>query len=225
MRLFVTYGLICGQMLFGLSKVGIAVKVSGVVKIIAAETDVENSLNPGKPLNNEDRITTGNNSFTAIMYLDDKTLVKVMENSELTIRGSRSGYGINKELDIAFGKLSAKIAKQEGKEFRISTPTSVASVKGTDLLISSDPIQGDSFVLITGIIEVTNSISGETTQINEGETATSTPDGSLDVTETTEEDLEGFLESDEGTEDDIQELRFEIEDDNGNIKQIIIQIN
>jgi hypothetical protein len=224
MRLLFIYGLIFLQILFGSSKVGIAVKVAGEVKLFSSETSAEAYLNPGKPLNNDDRITTGDNSFTAVMYLDDKTLVKVMENSELTIRGSRGASGINKEIDISYGKLSAKVAKQKGNEFRISTPTSVASVKGTDLLISSDPSEGDSFVLIEGLIEVTNSITGETTQVKKGETATSNPDGTLNVSETTENDLEGFQEE-ETIQEGPQELRFEIQDENGNIKQIIIQIN
>jgi len=147
-----------------------------------------------------------------------------MENSELTIRGSRGASGIDKEIDISYGKLSAKVAQQKGNEFRISTPTSVASVKGTDLLISSDPSKGDSFVLIEGLIEVTNSITGETTHVKKGETATSNPDGTLNVSETTENDLEGFQEE-ETIQEGPQELRFEIQDENGNTKQIIIQIN
>ncbi len=224
MRLLFIYGLIFLQILFGSSKVGIAVKMAGEVKLFSSETNAETYLNPGKPLNNDDRIITGNNSFTAIMYLDDKTLVKVMENSELTIRGSRGASGIDKEIDISYGKLSAKVAQQKGNEFRISTPTSVASVKGTDLLISSDPSKGDSFVLIEGLIEVTNSITGETTHVKKGETATSNPDGTLNVSETTENDLEGFQEE-ETIQEGPQELRFEIQDENGNTKQIIIQIN
>ncbi|GIS53128.1 hypothetical protein Ct9H90mP29_01700 [bacterium] len=40
----------------------------------------------------------------------------------------------------------------------IATPTSVASVKGTELAIDSDPSTGDSFTLIEGLIEVTNNL-------------------------------------------------------------------
>lgn len=224
MRLLFIYGIIFLQILFGSSKVGIAIKVAGEVNLISSETNDETRLNPGKPLNNDDRITTGDRSFTAVMYLDDKTLVKVMENSELIIRGTRGASGINKEVDISHGKLSAIVSKQKGNEFRISTPTSVASVKGTNLLISSNPSDGDSFVLIEGLLEVTNSITGETTQVKKGETAKSTPDGSLNVSETTANDLEGFQEE-EAIEEGPQELRFEIQDKNGNTKQIIIQIN
>ena len=96
-------------------------------------------------------------------------------------------------------------------------------MKGTELSIVSDPVQGDSFILLEGLIEVTNTITGETMEVNEGETAVSTPDGSLDVRETTEEDLDEFVEAEAAAEGEIQELRFEVEDANGNIKEIIIQ--
>jgi len=71
------------------------------------------------------------------------------------------------------------------------------------------------------LIEVTNTITGETTEVQQGETAVSTPEGSLDVRETTTEDMAGFEEADVGNP--TQELRFELEDKDGNIKEIIIQ--
>ncbi len=211
--------------LFGSSRVGIAIKVSNTVTILSENSESESPLKPGMPLNDGDVIKTGKQSFTAAMYLDDKSLVKVMQNSELTIRGKKGDDGLNKELEMSYGKLKAKISKQNGKEFRISTPTSVASVKGTELAITSDPVNGDSFTLIEGLIEVSNSVTGETVEVNEGETATSNADGSLDVHETTDEDLSGYDENQQDEEQETQELRFEIEDENGNIKEIIIQYN
>ncbi|MBT6867344.1 MAG: hypothetical protein HOA19_08345, partial [Candidatus Marinimicrobia bacterium] len=56
-----------------------------------------------------------------------------------------------------------------------------------------------------------------------GETVISTPEGSLKVHETTSEDMVGFEEAD--IEIPTQELRFEIEDEDGNIKEIVIQFN
>jgi hypothetical protein len=94
-------------------------------------------------------------------------------------------------------------------------------VKGTELAIESDPSTGDSFTLIEGLIEVTNSITGESTEVQEGETAMSTPEGTLDVSQTTSEDLEGFEEA--SMEPQTQELRFEIEDADGNLKEILIK--
>ena len=211
------------SILFPSSKVAIAIKTKGDVSIIYKGLNLAQVLKPGSPLSHQDKIKTGKNGYIALMYLDDKTVVKMLGNSDLTIMGDRSGNKINKSLDIKYGRVAANVKPQKGKEFRISTPTSVASVKGTEFTIQSDPSTGDSFTLIEGLIEVTNSVTGESMEVQEGETATSTPDGSLDVAETTNDDLDGFEEA--SIEPPTQELRFEVEDENGNIKEILIKFN
>ena len=211
------------SILFPSSKVAIAIKTKGDVSVIYKGLNSAQVLKPGSPLSHQDKIKTGKNGYIALMYLDDKTVVKTLGNSDLTIMGDRSGNKINKSLDIKYGRIAANVKPQKGKEFRISTPTSVASVKGTEFAIQSDPSSGDSFTLIEGLIQVTNSITGESTQVQEGETAVSTPDGSLDVAETTSDDLDGFEEA--SMEPPTQELRFEVEDENGNIKEILIKFN
>ena len=211
------------SILFSSSKVAIAIKTKGDVSVVYKGLNSAQVLKPGSPLSHQDKIKTGKNGYIALMYLDDKTVVKMLGNSDLTIMGDRSGNKINKSLDIKYGRIAANVKPQKGKEFRISTPTSVASVKGTEFAIQSDPSSGDSFTLIEGLIQVTNSITGESTQVQEGETAISTPDGSLDVAETTSDDLDGFEEA--SMEPPTQELRFEVEDENGNIKEILIKFN
>ena len=211
------------SILFPSSKVAIAIKTKGDVSIIYKGLNSAQVLKPGSPLSHQDKIKTGKNGYIALMYLDDKTVVKMLGNSDLTIMGDRSGNKINKSLDIKYGRVAANVKPQKGKEFRVSTPTSVASVKGTEFAIQSDPSTGDSFTLIEGLIEVTNSITGESTEVEEGETAISTPDGSLDVAETTSDDLDGFEEA--SIEPPTQELRFEVEDENGNLKEILIKFN
>ena len=209
------------SLIFGSSKVAIAIKTKGDVSVILKGLSTPQVLKPGTPLSDQDRIKTGKNGFIALMYLDDKTVVKMLDYSDMTIMGDRSGKKINKSLDIKYGRVAANVMPQKGKEFRVSTPTSVASVKGTELAIESDPSTGDSFTLIEGLIEVTNSITGESTEVQEGETAMSTPDGSLNVAMTTSDDLEGFEEA--SVEPQTQELRFEVEDENGGTKQILIK--
>ena len=203
------------------SKIAIAIKVKGKVSVIQKGSPEKQSLKPGTALSDQDKILTGKDGFAAIMYLDDKTGVKLLGNSDLTVAGNRTGGKINKSLDIKYGKIAASITPQKGNEFRIVTPTSVASVKGTELTIASDPSTGDSFTLLEGLIEVTNSFTGETTEVEQGETAVSTPEGSLEIHETTTDDLAGFEDAD--VEIPTQELRFEVEDEDGNIKEIIIR--
>ena len=58
-------------------------------------------------------------------------------------------------------------------------------------------------------------------EVSQGETAVSTPQGSLEIGQTTSQDMEGFEEAE--VEIPAQELRFEVEDSDGNIKEIIIR--
>ncbi|MFL2983506.1 MAG: FecR domain-containing protein [Candidatus Neomarinimicrobiota bacterium] len=206
---------------FASSKVAVVMKVKGDASVAYKESNSVQSLKPGTTLSNQDKITTGENGFVALMYIDDKTVVKILGNSILDILGERSGAMINKSINIEYGKVAAAVTTQKGKEFRVSTPTSVASVKGTSLAIDSDPSNGDSFTLLEGLIEVTNVVTGESTDVQEGETALSTNDGSLEVNQTTQQDLEGFEEA--SLEVSNQEIRFEMEDENGELKEIIIK--
>ena len=203
------------------SKVAIAIKTKGDVSIIHKGLNTAQALKPGSPLSDQDKIRTGKNGFVAIMYLDDKTVLKMLGNSDMTILGQRSGVKINKSIDIKYGRIAAAVTPQKGKEFMIATPTSVASVKGTELAIDSDPSTGDSFTLIEGLIEVTNTLTRETPEVQQRETAGATPEGALEVNNTTQGDLEGFEEAD--MQVSTQELRFEVEDENGNTKEIIIK--
>ena len=209
------------NLILGSSKVAIAIKTKGKVSLFSSQDKNKTLLKPGTPVNDGDKIMTEKDSFAAIMYLDDKSVIKMLSNSDLLIIGERSKKGISKSLDISYGKITANISKQKGKEFRIATPTSVASVKGTELAITSDPSSGDSFTLLEGLIEVTNSITGESMEVSQGETAVSTPQGSLEIGQTTTQDMEGFEEAE--VEIPAQELRFEVEDSDGNIKEIIIR--
>jgi len=221
MKRFLIFCLVINTCLLGADKIALAIKVKGKVSMLTKGSSEKSPLKPGTPLKDQDKILTGKGGFAAVMYLDDKTVIKLLGNSDLTIAGDRTGARINKSLDIKYGKITADIAPQKGREFRIATPTSVASVKGTELTVTSDPATGDSFTLLEGLIEVTNALTGETTEVEQGETAVSTPEGSLEVHETTTEDMAGFEEAD--VEIPTQELRFEVEDEDGNIKEIIIQ--
>ena len=203
------------------TKVAVAIKIAGSVLLYHEGSGNKQTLKPGSPLKSHDKIVTGKNGYALIMYLDDKTTLKILKNSTLEILGDRSGRTINKSIDIKYGKVAANVKPQNGKDFTISTPTSVASVKGTEFAVSSDPSTGDSFTLLEGLIEVTNSVTGQSTDVQEGETAISTPEGSLDVSQTTEEDLDNF--EDANIEMPAQELKFELEDEEGNIKKIIIK--
>ena len=130
---------------------------------------------------------------------------------------------ISKTISLDYGTVKASVTKQKG-EFRIATPTSVASVKGTEWWVSSDE-NGDIFIVIDGIVEVENLISGTVQNVGADETATSNPDGSVEVEETEEEDVPDDPET-EGEEEDsgstIHELRIRMVNEETNTEKYII---
>ncbi|MFQ6608124.1 MAG: FecR domain-containing protein [Fidelibacterota bacterium] len=206
--------------LSGADKVAMTIKAKGDAVLQRSDETEKKPLKPGNPVQDQDKISTGKKSMAMIMFLDDKSVLKIREDSEFTVGGQRTTDGISKSVDLSYGVLRANVSPQEGKQFIISTPTSVASIKGTEIIVSSDPTGGDVFILLEGLVDVENSVSGEITSLSGGETAISSTTGELETHTTTEEELES-TGGDE--EEEIRELRFQFEDDSGNTKELIIK--
>ncbi|UCH09334.1 MAG: FecR domain-containing protein, partial [Fidelibacterota bacterium] len=139
-------------------------------------------LKRGTALNNGEKVVTLSDGTAVIMFLDDKSILRIQKNTTLTVGGERSATAISKQVDMQFGKLRAEVSRQRRGEFQITTPISVASVKGTDFWATSDPILGDIFLGVEGLIEVENLISGGVIEVGGGQMGTSEPDGTTEVT-------------------------------------------
>ena len=170
---------------WGAEKIAFTTKVSGRVTLTTPQGQT-NPLKRGTALNMDEKIVTGSDGSVVIMFIDDKSILRIQKNTTLTIRGESIGSGssraLSKQIDMQFGKLRAQVSEQRRGEFRISTPTSVASVKGTDFWVTSDPVLGDIFLGVSGLIEVENLISGGTIEVGGGQVGTSNPDGTTSVT-------------------------------------------
>jgi hypothetical protein len=70
-------------------------------------------------------------SFCALKFIDDKSLLRIKENSSCTIEGKREEDHINKNIVVEIGSFFTSLFRPRGS-FTVTTPTSVASVKGTD---------------------------------------------------------------------------------------------
>ena len=182
------------------------------------------ALKPGKSLVDQDLIQTGDNGFASLVYLDDRSIIKIRSNTELKIGGTKLENGLSKNLDIMHGKLKVNVSDQKGKEFKVSTPTSVASVKGTEFFISSAQ-GGDSFTVLEGVVSIENTSTGQTVEVAQGQTVESIPEAPMEVLEANEEVLAEAEEEEEGIEVELgpNEIRIEFEDEDGNIKTTIIE--
>ena len=165
------------------NKIAVATKVKGPVEIMPIGKKGFSDLEPGMILSDGDKIRTGPSGFTAIIFIDDKSTLKVKDNSEVVITGKRTAASISKKINMDEGTIRATVKKQN-TDFVIQTPTSVASVKGTDFWLVSDPETGDQIIGIEGIVGLVNNETGQEIDVSEGMSGLSTPDGNVGLTET-----------------------------------------
>ena len=164
------------------NKIAVATKVKGPVEIWPIGKKDFSDLKPGMILSDGDKIRTGPSGFTAIIFIDDKSTLKVKDNSEVVITGKRTAASISKKINMDEGTIRATVKKQN-TDFVIQTPTSVASVKGTDFWLVSDPETGDQIIGIEGIVGLINNETGQEIDVSEGMVGLSTPDGNVGLTE------------------------------------------
>ncbi len=202
-------------------KIAVTMKVYGTVDIEQSGSSGLSALKPGTILSDGDRIMTGKNGFAALIYIDDKSMVKIMGNTEVIIKGRLSAGSIAKQVNIDHGTLRALVNKQRKGEFVVQSPTSVASVKGTNFWMITDPETGDGLIVLEGLVSLTNLVSGETTDVGAGTTGTSSTDGSVETSETNPSDIP--TDPDEsGTP--INQIEIELEGPDGVIKTLMIDI-
>ncbi|MEE9166277.1 MAG: FecR family protein [Candidatus Neomarinimicrobiota bacterium] len=207
------------EFLLAADGVAVTTKVKGAAERRPAAREEFAPLSPATVLFDRDFVRTGASGFLVMVYLDDKSLLKMKGNTDLEIRGQREGDGISKKIDLMAGILKAEVSEQRKGDFVVSTPTSVASVKGTSFWMASDPTSGDQVMCLDGLVELLNLISGNVVTVGPNETGTSGQDGSLGVNATNPDDLP---EDEDETGDGLKELRIRLRNADGEERDLII---
>lgn len=132
-------------------------------------------LKAGQGVNNGDAIRIGETGFAVVIYMDDKSIIKIRENTEFQFVDSPS----TRTIEIEQGTIFNKVTPNKDKSFRVETPVSVASVKGTDFAVVSDPAGIDQFFCQEGNFDVYNSVSGQMVNVQPGQQAISNAMGTL----------------------------------------------
>ena len=132
---------------------------------------------PGQAVSNGDAIRVGEASFAVVIFLDDKSVVKIRENTDFQFVETSN----TRSLIIDQGTTLHNVNKDNRKKtYRVETPVSVASVKGTEFSSFHDAVSGvDKFVGKSGNFEVLNSISGAIVNVGPGQKAVSNALGQL----------------------------------------------
>ena len=196
--------------------IAVTTKAKGNVSHRAWNSEDYINLLPAKSLNDGDHIQTGDDGFGALVYLDDKSMIKIKENTNFDVMGTKNQGQISKRIKISNGTVKASIQKGTKGGFVIETPTSVATVKGTEFWFVTSS-EGDQVFGLEGIVELKNIISDEIVMVGIDETGTSLKTGEINVTTTDPSNIP--------TEDENQEInKFEIQFEGPNGDQKTMKI-
>ena len=176
----------------------------------------------GQTLASGDMLRTGPGAL-AIIKFKDNSLVRLREKSELTVTGKQTGNSLSKSVEITTGVVGFNVQKQRaGEEFRFTSPTSVASIRGTSGMLNSTP-GADTLTVTEGTVLLSNKRSSRTVDVSSGFTGISNGDGTLRVRPSTPKEQRSALEA--LRDDQRKRLDIELRDPQGKTNRLKIEYN
>lgn len=137
-------------------------------------------------------VKTDKGSLAMILFADQSKLI-LREKSIVTIKGEVKGKEIlSRSVHMDRGNMIFNVKKAENEQFRFSSPISVASIRGTIGGFNSDQ-RIDTFTIVHGLSDYTNSISGKTSSIGEGQIGVADSSGNLNVGNASNQTLNDIL--------------------------------
>jgi hypothetical protein len=190
--------------------IAVVLKVKGKVTISRSNQATSITLKRGSRLEDGDKLKTDKGSYAAVRFIDDASLLRIRANSTCTIKGKKEKNQVIKNVYLEVGTILAKVTKQRGK-FEISTPTSVASVKGTEWITEQRYNGGTFYYGLQGVTEITNAAG--TALLHEDETGYVANSETAPIVQPTKEGTVPTF--DEDLEDGSDFFEFEFENDEG----------
>ncbi|OGU61293.1 MAG: hypothetical protein A2V66_05010 [Ignavibacteria bacterium RBG_13_36_8] len=150
----------------------------------------------GVALKDGEEVKTGMKSLALVLFTDGSGIMRVRENSVLHIYGEKQDKNLNKNTFIEEGKINFEVSKQgEDEEFKFTTPTVVASIRGTEGLIfvtegstSFYLHRGEAFLQARLGSQQSGTISGN-------QSATIGASGSINIIQATQQQMNDYTNS------------------------------
>ncbi len=150
----------------------------------------------GLPLNDGGEVKTGSNSLALVLFTDGSGLLRVRENAILHIYGKSENKKMDKNTFIDRGMVGFEVNKQaEDEEFKFTTPTVVASIRGTEGYIEFNDLDSTSTIFLNTGSALFQTLKGEEGTIVNGRTLTVKNDGTFSLSNSTAEDSVRFKSS------------------------------
>ncbi len=187
--------------------VAVVVKVKGGVFRQAPGAEQWLAAAAGQTLVSGEQVKTDADGLAMVKFLSDGSMMKLKPQTHLTF-AARETKGVLMSLGAAL----FDVKPSDGADkFTVTTPTGVATVKGTRFWVSSAGDSAGSVVVLEGTVRVKSSVTGKEKSVRRGYTALLGPQG-LEVRETRGSDLP----------EQTQTLEFEFKDADGTTKTLRI---
>lgn len=182
-------------MLGALNAAGVGILTAAKGKVTITRSAKNISYKVGDSLSNKDEIRTKAESFAAYKYVDGSSTIKVFSNSYVVIGASQNGNTLDKTVKVNSGNVYTQVTPNSKGSVKVSTPTTVASVKGTEFLTRVNDRGEVSYIVTKGTVNVLVVDTGESGDVSEGQTANIDVELSMTVRDSSEEDLESLEEA------------------------------
>jgi len=188
---FLLFTFIVITSIYAIEPIGYPLKINGTVDLTR---DFESSaLKISDKLFNGDEVETKAQSYAAIQFEDKSSIIKLFPNTILNIHTEKSGKKYNKKSLLKMGELWAKVEKGSGK-FEIETPTTVASVKGTEFIINVARDGKTELLTIKGEVLFQNKKTGVSQSVTAGQRGIISRDQPIQIESFNPEEIESRRE-------------------------------
>ena len=169
--------------------IAVAIKVTTDVYLRRSNKEELIPLQKDDKLYPGDRIICGDKGIVSMVFTDTSVELKLFPNSDMTLQGMRTAAGIVKRLFLPIGKLFSKVLNGN---LEVVTPTSVASVKGTEWWTLVDSPDLTRIIVLEGEVQVKHRETDEIVVVEKGKTAASSSAGTLEIVPTKNDEIPSF---------------------------------
>lgn len=163
-------------------------------------------------------VRTEKESFTLVKFNDASTL-RLGPNAEVQIYGDKNPQSAN----VSSGDVGFTMTKRVNGQFEFTTPTSVASIRGTEGILTIQTDGTDFLTIVEGLVQFYNKFSNKTIDVGAGQTGESSKDGELNVHQSSQGDLNRLSLLDNQVNQQQHKLEIWFRGNDGKLHEIIIQ--
>ncbi len=194
--------------------IAVLIKAKGKVFLVKENQKKGIPAKRGTRILSGQSILTKGKGFAIVKFIDKGSVIRIQPNSYCRFEGKKRKKNLTKNLFLEVGLIFSKVFKNRG-DFSVTTPTSVASVKGTAFWTKQEFKGATYYFGEEGVVEISNRRG--VALLKAGMTGIVASPNSKPIVRKTRKNEKPQLKDENESYD---EFDFEFEDANGNTKSL-----